>query len=232
MSDLNSMIESWRRSFADLSATQLDELEDHLREQITALTTSGLSEREAFTVSAMRCGKPMELSYEFEQSDPAAVWSGRVRWMIVGFLVCAIGNAKLSIISQLFGGMLITHGVSTSLCIALQLLLLSALIAVAALVWHAWLRHHPRLVEKQPPRWLTSGWSLAVLLAVVPWLISVVSTLCMGYLLRMVSANGLGRIALSSQVTWLVMPFTTPLILLIIAVSLSRRRSRMRPGLD
>jgi hypothetical protein len=223
MSDMNNLIESWRRSFSDLSETQLDELEDHLRQEVGSLRQHGLSEREAFVVAAMRCGRPAELSYEFARADQAAAWSGRLRWMIVGFLFCSIANGLLSALNLMVGGAMVANGMGMAVTIAMQMLMLSCVISAVIMLWHVWLKRCPRLMQQQPPSYLTSAWTLAMLVAVVPWLMAAGGMIAMMLLTRFLSPNDLGQLALSGQVTWLVLPFTTPLILLIIAVGLARQ---------
>jgi len=206
----------------ELSQPQLDELEDHVRQEIDTLRSRGLSDREAFTVAAMRCGRPHELSYEFARADGAAAWSGRLRWMIVGFLACAVANGAIATLSTFFGAVLVTRGTSVSLAIALRILMLSGVIALCIAAWHLWMRRQSDLLNRQPPRWITTGWTLAILVAAAPWLLAAANVLRGAFLAARLSNSQLGQLAFSESIVWIVLPFTAPLILLIIAVSLAR----------
>ena len=64
----------------------LDELEDHLREEIGVLEAAGLSTEEAYLVACRRLGKPEDLSGEFAIADPERRRSFRLSWMIIGAL--------------------------------------------------------------------------------------------------------------------------------------------------
>ena len=89
MFDLNRALADWRQDMhaqRTLSGADLDELEDHLREEIAQLTGQGLSEEEAFQVARMRLGSPRDLGGEFAMADPAGRRSFRLRWMVVGAL--------------------------------------------------------------------------------------------------------------------------------------------------
>ena len=63
--DLPRHIREWRRSLGDLTESQKDELEDHLREQLAELNGLGLSDDERVMVAAMRVGRPEALAAEF-----------------------------------------------------------------------------------------------------------------------------------------------------------------------
>lgn len=227
MSDLDQLIALWLTSLSELSETQVAELEDHLRQEVDALRARGLTDREAFMIAAMRCGTPHELSYEFARADGAGAWSTRLRWMVVGFLACAGANALIATVSTLFGAVLVARGTTMPLAIALRILMLSGMIALAAAAWHLWIRQRSELLNRQPPRWITRGWTLALLVGVSPWLLAGANMLRAAMLAPRLSNSQLGQLALSESVVWIVLPFTAPLILLIIAVSLAKRESTL-----
>jgi len=89
MFDLNAAIGNWRAALAaqpGFSDSDLDELEDHLREEIGTLEAADLSTEEAFLVACRRLGKPEDLSGEFAIADPERRRSFRLSWMITGAL--------------------------------------------------------------------------------------------------------------------------------------------------
>ena len=87
MFELTRTINRWRQSFgAELRPEDLDELEEHLRSEVTVLTARELSEEEAFLVARRRLGGKAELADEFSKVHVKSRWMARVRWMVLGFL--------------------------------------------------------------------------------------------------------------------------------------------------
>ena len=81
--DLEEQIDAWRGYLAGaraVDATDVDELEDHLRGQITDLAAAGLSEREAFLVAVGRLGAVDEVSREFAREHSDRLWKQLVLW--------------------------------------------------------------------------------------------------------------------------------------------------------
>ncbi len=77
MSDLDRQIEQWRnflRRRRAIHPVDVDELEDHLREQVAALVDGGLDEDEAFLVSVKRMGSLDALSREFAREHSDRLW--------------------------------------------------------------------------------------------------------------------------------------------------------------
>jgi hypothetical protein len=90
MFDLTSRIRQWRQDLAQREAflpADLDELEGHVRDSVERLTSSGLSEEDAFVVALHRLGHAEALTREYAKSNGAIVWSRRLLWMLVGYLV-------------------------------------------------------------------------------------------------------------------------------------------------
>lgn len=101
MFDLEAAIRSWRDSFGEsLRAEDLNELEEHLRAQVTALSGGELTEQEAFLVAHSRMGQNGELASEFAKVHAGSMWIGRLQWMILGFL----GFSALVIASRVATG--------------------------------------------------------------------------------------------------------------------------------
>lgn len=75
--DLEGQIAEWRtylRRRRELRHTDGEELEDHLRSQITELTEAGLRTDEAFLISVKRMGSFDELSREFAREHSERLW--------------------------------------------------------------------------------------------------------------------------------------------------------------
>lgn len=72
MFDFEQSITEWRRQMLNAgiqSPVPLDELENHLREEMERQVKSGLSEPIAFEVSIRRIGQPQSLRYEFKKIE-------------------------------------------------------------------------------------------------------------------------------------------------------------------
>lgn len=114
--ELNEQLAQWRHYLASdpsLAPADLDELESHLRDQIDALQTGGLSEDEAFLISVKRLGARSELSREFAREHSDRLWKQlvlggssdptagrRPAWLAVVFASAAAVAVKLP---ELFG---------------------------------------------------------------------------------------------------------------------------------
>jgi hypothetical protein len=75
--DLEGQITEWRaymRRRRELLHTDTEELEDHLRSQITDLTEAGLRADEAFLIAVKRMGSLDELSREFAREHSERLW--------------------------------------------------------------------------------------------------------------------------------------------------------------
>ena len=74
---LESQIAQWR-GFVErhraISASDVDEMEDHLREQIADLSASGLSDDESFLVAVKRLGNVDAISREFAREHSERLW--------------------------------------------------------------------------------------------------------------------------------------------------------------
>jgi hypothetical protein len=179
---------------------------------------------EAFTVAAMRVGRPTELAAEFDRADAARAWSLRLRWMVFGFLACMLLNAAVVVANMAIGMALVVHGVSTPLVIMLRILSLSAIIMVVIAAWQLWLRRRAGSVAGvRPPRWLLSPLALAIGLMTLPWVDAMEKVMLSVVQAKALSVHELGRLSVTTSITDLVLPFTAPLILFIAAVSLSRQ---------
>lgn len=77
MDGLERQIAEWRGYLAGAGGVNngdLDELEGHLRDQITELNTAGLTDEEAFLVAVKRMGDVDSLSREFAREHSGRLW--------------------------------------------------------------------------------------------------------------------------------------------------------------
>lgn len=76
-STVEAQIREWRSYLLrrqDIGRTDVDELEDHLRNQMSELGSAGLSEDESFLVAIKRLGGINELSREFARERSSRLW--------------------------------------------------------------------------------------------------------------------------------------------------------------
>ncbi len=122
---LEEQIAEWRsylRRRQAINPADVEELEDHLREQIAALTGAGLAGDEAFPVAVQRIGKLDAVSREFAREHAHRLWkqlvasssdAGESRAGVPTDAIMAFGLAVLAAISikvpALFGIELDTH---------------------------------------------------------------------------------------------------------------------------
>jgi len=85
MFDLEPSITEWRRQMlaAGLkTGRRLDELESHLREEISALKSAGASEAVAFEQAVARLGSPHSVYTEFNKIRVGHIWPVKIGWAI------------------------------------------------------------------------------------------------------------------------------------------------------
>jgi hypothetical protein len=95
MSNLDKLIIEWRHSLlADrkVSPETVDELEDHLRENISRLLRTGITEADAFKCAIQELGGTVALSAEFRKLDG-------VTWLPVKLVTAIAITAALAIIT-------------------------------------------------------------------------------------------------------------------------------------
>jgi hypothetical protein len=116
---LEEQIDRWRsylRRRQAIHAVDVEELEDHLREQVAGLIDAGLAADEAFLVAVKRMGSLDALSREFALEHSERLWkqlvvvgsdggqpAGRLRTEALVALGCAVAAAVLVKLPALFG---------------------------------------------------------------------------------------------------------------------------------
>ncbi len=84
MFNLNDAISKWQAGMSGqphFLASDLEELEDHLRQEVFHLGKLGLTEEEAFLVSSKRIGNAEDLDREFVIADPRRLYKNRLTWV-------------------------------------------------------------------------------------------------------------------------------------------------------
>ena len=232
MSDMNERIESWRADLMareGITASAVDELEDHLRTSLADLAGKELADEETFHLATRRIGHAPAVEEEFYKANPASVWGRRLRWMVLGYLICTLASLDVAAINAIVGILLIKQGLGVGAVIALRCLTLTLLIALIVALIFAMAKG--RLESLLPLRrgaglWLINGWVLAICIALTPWLVVGVNMLVYFLVTRNASAEHVGTWAKSSAATRVVLPSAIPLILFILAIGLGKRASR------
>ena len=148
MSDLEQRIARWRDELAQsqaVTACDIDELDDHLREEIGRLKETGLSEVEAFLVAQHRLGSTDGLAQEFRRVNGDRRALERVSWMafgIVAYLLARCTVASLSASSILAATLLGIRGQALCLVgLGVEVVLVGCFIVLAfrtILKWSGW----------------------------------------------------------------------------------------------
>ena len=94
MFNLDHAISEWRKQMLAAgikTPVPLEELENHLREEIELETKSGLNEQKAFEISIQRIGQPKMLQSEFKKSERKQM--KRIIIVSAGVIGVAVGMA-------------------------------------------------------------------------------------------------------------------------------------------
>lgn len=114
MFDLNEQICKWRENLAQsqtLGRPDIEELENHLREEIEALKPRSLSEEESFWLAHRRLGGAGDLAGEFAKINRSAIVKNRLFWMAAGVLAYMLAiqsgaaASRLSVLLAALGGL-------------------------------------------------------------------------------------------------------------------------------
>jgi hypothetical protein len=96
--ELETQIAQWCRYLRrhhTISAADVDEMEDHLREQVADLTEAGLSEDEAFLIAVKRMGSTDAISREFAREHSDRLWKQLV--LVPGDEPAGEGRSRLEL---------------------------------------------------------------------------------------------------------------------------------------
>lgn len=90
MFSINEAIEGWKQELAGrqtMTASDIEELEAHLQDEMDSLSIAGLSEEESFLIASRRIGNPESICQEFAKINAAVIWRNRFFWMIMGIVL-------------------------------------------------------------------------------------------------------------------------------------------------
>jgi hypothetical protein len=87
---LDEAIRQWRHDLEisrALRKDEVDELEAHLRDAVTAITARGVTTPDAFRVATEQFGPTATIAQEFAKSRPHRQWLGSAFWILAGLLL-------------------------------------------------------------------------------------------------------------------------------------------------
>lgn len=98
MRDIKHWMNDWKQellSSESISHEEVDEMTDHLYNELDGLRSLGLNDKEAFAVAKMRMGNCSDMETEYSKAYRGRVWNRRVMWMIWGYLLIHIWTFTL-----------------------------------------------------------------------------------------------------------------------------------------
>lgn len=90
MFNIDEQIKNWRLHLSSTGVYQdsdIDELENHIHEEMPRLKKKGLTDEESFLVAIHRIGGKDNLSKEFQKVNRAFIWKRRIFWMLSGYFL-------------------------------------------------------------------------------------------------------------------------------------------------
>ncbi|HEY3861819.1 MAG TPA: permease prefix domain 1-containing protein [Verrucomicrobiae bacterium] len=95
MNNMDQAIANWRRQMTAAGVSnpqQLDELESHLRQEVSALVSTGMPEAEAVPLALSRLGQPAPLRAEFDKVNGGTCWPVKIGaglWVVLALAMVA-----------------------------------------------------------------------------------------------------------------------------------------------
>ena len=172
MFELETAITDWKQTFDGneaVSTADVSELESHLRESVSELSSNGLSQREAFLIGTDRLGHPFVLEQEYVKVDSGVRWRRRAFWMLAGYVAMTFVQVFISAIVAITGTGLAFSGVGGSAAgvtmIVMTLLVWSVILVLAV----RWIRKLDSLNEQMPAKWMLAIGSALVVAPMITY---------------------------------------------------------------
>ena len=233
MSDLEQKIANWRTDLAQSQAlipSDLDEMENHLREEVAALQTAGLSAAEAFLVARYRLGETDALATEFRKVNPDGRSLKRLSWMALGAFVYLMAAYVVGVIWN--GGIAAAAHYGMSGYTMLAFGIVTKIILVLGAVGLFWLVGYLWLQTESGKRWPALSRFKLALLSIV--LVVADLGLIAGQLLLRLAAektltlSDLGRMSLASAYAGMIWTFLAPILMAFLVIGFRARALRHR----
>ncbi|MEZ6116579.1 MAG: hypothetical protein R3C28_08390 [Pirellulaceae bacterium] len=228
MHRLDELIESWKQRLASHEALRtgdVDELEEHLRCAVQRYQQDGLSIEDVFFLAEHNLGSPTQLGSEFSKSNVDYVWTQRITWMLIGFVLMSVAFRMVGFV----GRIAFWTGMSVSLSPTLTAVGQNVLMAI---VWSGLLylliraRHSDRGLRRLFRQ--GSRWSITTAILVVAAMLLLIEATNMAsqvVMSRTVSVSTIGEYALANVIGGTVLQ---PLVIIasLVTAILLRRQSR------
>lgn len=228
MFHLEERVARWRErldGMASLRSSDIEELEQHVRDSIASLTASGLSDEEAFIIATHRIGEPDVLAREFAYVNRGHMWSQRMFWMVagvVGYLGCRLVIGAIASLGGLAVFRAGGDGVSIGYAAATVTCLGWALVAV-------WL-YRVRNADSPKPLFLKFSTSMISLGVTGILMLAVLARFASDRLLvQFLPMPELGHAMAIPSAANAVLAVLIPLILLVVMLANGRQRPEIRP---
>ena len=231
MFDLNNAISSWRMNLSEkqtFAKSDIDEMETHLREEIDSLTSSNLSEQEAFLVATHRLGDTDSLAAEFAKVNTSILWRNRLFWILAGLLSYIVVKYITGIASTGFVVLAWFAGINGYSLGVVDLVSQMVFFLAVIFVFYQIVRRRDRhgelfckVADKPWGKFLLFAGVFIIIAAGLAASIFVPATM-----VRMFSASEYGQILMFGAYAGFVKQIIMPLILLAVVIRL--RPSRLR----
>jgi hypothetical protein len=113
MFQLEQQLQEWTKRFGPMAAmrdSDIEELEQHVRDSIAALKAKGLDDEEAFLVATHRIGPAGALETEFAKVNGGRVNGYHVFWMIAGVLFFEVCRLLITAVDGLGKALIASTG--------------------------------------------------------------------------------------------------------------------------
>lgn len=222
MFDLEKQLENWKARFTNMDAMRsadVEELEQHVRDSMAALTALGLDPEEAFVVATYRVGAPGAVEREFAKVNHSHLWSQRIFWMAAGALGYVVGGLVIGALASL-SQVVVSFAGARGTAVGFTAVGITCLGWIVMAVWL-----YPRRqadsqrsqLENLSARMIGSFVALAV---VVATLMNVSSRLVIPTMMPMTE---LGQAIFIANAATMMSPVLMPLALLIVMLMMGRR---------
>ena len=199
MFHLDDQLREWSSHFSQTESMchgDVEELENHIRDSVEALTSNGLNTEEAFLVATYRLGDSDTLGGEYRKAIGHCVWGRRAFWMAAGCLIFELLRSLFAMVASL-GQVLATlagaNGTEMSFVSFGVGLVCCGWIATWAVRWHLNNEHASSARARAVLNW--NGWVIGGGLALAVLTAKLIQAVSYMVIVRTSSIDELGRAA-------------------------------------
>lgn len=222
----------WRRSMAahvGIDEADVEELEDHLRLEISEIERNGIRPAEVVSVAASRIGEGSKIADDMRLVRTESVWVDRIRWALLGYLTFiglkwlagAVYATTLAVAGQ-------SHANPWELSGA-ALFIQAVLLGLAVLGMYRIARHGTGVdwLSRLRAWWSASPWAYPAAAGIMFFLCFWSFGMTVVYI-RFFDRHQLGQLASIWGPLALALRFVLPVAALVCVIALDRRQARGR----